>query len=145
MVTIREYFKIVAPFNMKWISLLWSIVVLGFLVLLSDIISSRQSIQPLSSAFVIFYLFWSAISFVSPVILLLRLFRIIRSPASFIYILTGTVNIGVGITGLLYILPAENTRNNTTVLALFLLNMLLGSFIAFDAFIKTIPGFRKER
>jgi len=130
---------------MKWISLLWSIVVLGLLGLLFAIISSRPSIQSLSSSFVIGYISWMAICCVSPIILLLRLFRIIRSSSSFFYILAGTANIAAGVIGFWYILPAENLQNNTVILSLFLLNILLGCFIYFDAFIKTIPGFIKDQ
>ena len=128
---------------MKWVSLLWSVVLLGFLALFFAYISSRPSTSVLSPILLYVTIFWIAVCIVSPIILTLRLLRIILSPASFIYILTGTANLAIGILGIYYIAPADKVGNNMGTLFILSLNTITGCFVYIDAFIKTIPGIRK--
>ena len=128
---------------MKWISLLWSIVLMGLLTLLV-FLSSRPSNATIDPAFGYGLINWIVICVVSPIILTLRLFRVIRSPSSFIYILTGTASIAIGILGLCFIVPGDDFKNKTSIVLILSLNVLIGLFVCIDAFIITIPGFRKN-
>src|SRR5258708_24882168 len=118
---------------MKWLSLLWSIVLLGFLALFFAYISSRPPTGILSPAFGYVTIFWIAVCIISPIILTLRLLRIMPSPSSFIYILTGTANLAIGVLGIGYIAPADIVQNNIGTLSVLLLNILIGCFIYIDA------------
>ena len=130
---------------MKWISLLWSIVLIGLLTLILAHLSSRPSDSIIDPAFGYGLIAWVVVCIVSPIILALRLFRIIRSSSSFIYILTGTASIAIGILGLYFMAPGADYKNKTGILLILLCNVLLGLFVFIDAFIVTIPGFRKDR
>ena len=129
---------------MKWISLLWSIVLLGLLTLILAYLSSRPSDAIIDRAFGYGLTVWIIVCIVSPIILILRLFRIIQSSSSFIYILIGTASIAIGILGLYFIGPGDHFKNKTSILSILSLNVLIGLFIYVDAFVITIPGFRKN-
>jgi len=128
---------------MKWISLLWSIVLMGLLTLLVYL-SSRPSNATIDPAFGYGLIIWMVICVVSPIILMLRLFRLIRSSSSFIYILTGTASIAIGILGLYLVTPSDQFRNKNSILLILSINVLIGLFIYIDAFVITIPGLRKN-
>jgi len=129
---------------MKWISLLWSIVLIGLLTLILAHLSSRPSDSIIDPAFGYGLIAWVVVCIVSPIILALRLFRIIRSSSSFIYILTGTASIAIGILGLYLIVPDDHFRNKNSILLILSINVLIGLFICIDAFVITIPGLRKN-
>ncbi len=129
---------------MKWIKLLWSVVFLGGVALYLAYLSSLASPGKISPAFV-FSLFISiAICIVGPIILLLRLLRILRSPTSFIYILSGTASLALGIFGLYFLAPADNLQKNIGTFIILALNIIIGCFIYTDAFVRTIPGLRND-
>jgi len=130
---------------MKWISLLWSIVLLGVLTLILTYLSSRPADVTIGPAFRYAIIVWIVVCIISPVIVILRLFRIIRSASSFAYVLTGTASIAIGILGLYFMAPGADYKNKTGILLILLCNVLLGLFVFIDAFIVTIPGFRKDR
>jgi len=129
---------------MKWINLLWSIVLLGLLSLIIAYLSSRSSDTIVGPAFGYALIVWIVVCIISPIILILRLLRIIRSSSSFIYILTGTASIAIGIFGLYFLAPGDYFKNKPVILVILSLNVLIGLFVYVDAFIIKIPGFRKE-
>lgn len=129
---------------MKWVYLLWSVVLLGGLALLFSIVSSN-SLGKISPAFELAVITWIVICIVSPVILILRLLRTIRNASSFIYVLMGTANLAIGIIGLSYIIPAKNALTDSIILLVLFLNVLMGAFVYVDIFIKTLPGFTKKQ
>lgn len=128
---------------MKWIYLLWSVVCLGALALFFAWISSRVT-GKIDPTFAWGAIAWFAISVLSPIIILLRLFRIIQTSISFIYILIGTANFVIGILGLYVVIHGAATMMGNTIIVILLLNILIASFIYIDSFIATIPGFRKS-
>lgn len=130
---------------MKWISLLWSVVLLGFIALSIGYVSSRPSQGIIGPAFGYALIVWITVSITSPVVVILRIFRIIRSASSFIYILMGTASICLGMLGLCYIVPTPEIKNKIGILSILSLNTLLGCYIYFDAFVTTIPGLREDR
>ncbi|OJW54560.1 MAG: hypothetical protein BGO55_25540 [Sphingobacteriales bacterium 50-39] len=130
---------------MKWINLLWSIVLLGLLSLILAYLSSRSSDTIVGPAFGYALIAWIVICIISPIILILRLLRVIRSSSSFIYILTGTASIAIGFLGLYFMGPGDYFRNKLAILVIFSLNLLIGLFIYGDAFVKTIPGLQKRK
>ena len=128
---------------MKWVNLLWSVVILGFIILFFARISSHYT-GPLSPGFA-----WAAIAeiviiILSPVILLLRVFRTIKDAGSFGYIFIGTANGVIGITGL-YFAARNSAHVGYLSVILFMLNILIGTFIFTDAFLTTIPGYTKTK
>lgn len=129
---------------MKWLKLLWSVVLLGFWALFLAYLSSRPSTDIINPAFGFIVITWVAICVITPIILVLRLFRVIRSPTSFIYILVGTASLIVGILGIFFVIPAGKVQNNIGTLIILVLNIILGCFIYTDAFVKTVPGLRRE-
>lgn len=129
---------------MKWINLLWSIVLLGSLSLILAFLSSRASDTIVGPAFGYALIVWIVICIVSPIILVLRLFRIIRTSSAFIYILAGTASIAIGILGLYFLAPGDYFKNKTSILGILSLNLLIGLFIFIDSFVKTIPALRNE-
>jgi hypothetical protein len=128
---------------MKWVNLLWSIVLLGFIILFFARLSSRST-GVISAGFGFAAIAWVAIVVVSPIILLLRIFRVIKYATSFIYILTGTANFAIGLPGLYYVIRSA-TQNGYQPAMLLIINVLIGSFIYIDSFIITIPGYRRDK
>jgi hypothetical protein len=57
----------------------------------------------------------------------------------------GTANIAIAVLGLCYVIPAENLRNVSIILVVFFLNMLVGSYVYVDAFVRTLPGITKKQ
>ena len=129
---------------MKWLKLLWSVVLLGFWALFLAYLSSRPSTDIINPAFGFIVITWVAICVVTPIILILRLFHVLRSPTSFIYILVGTASLTIGFLGMLYVIPAGKVQNNIGTLIILALNIIIGCFIYIDAFVRTIPGLRQE-
>jgi len=129
---------------MKWISLLWSIVLLGALTLLIVYMSSRPSQAIIGPAFGYVLIIWFSICIISPIVIVLRLFRIIRSSSSFIYILTGTASLAIGLLGMYFMVLIEKVASHIGMPIVYILNVLIGSYIYTDAFIKPIPGLRKD-
>jgi len=129
---------------MKWLKLLWSVVLLGFLALLISYVSSYPSAGKITPAFWFSIITWIAICIISPIILILRLLRILPSPTSFIYILTGTASLAIGLLGIYYVAPAGKAQNNIGTCVVLALNIFIGCFIYTDTFIKTIPGLRRD-
>jgi hypothetical protein len=129
---------------MKWINLLWSIVLLGLLALILTYLSSRISDVTIGPSFGYGLIVWIIICLVSPIILTLRILRVIVDPSSFVYILTGTANLAIGVLGLYFVYPGGYFRNKQIFILILSVNVLLGLFIYVDAFIRTIPGSRKE-
>jgi len=130
---------------MKWVSLLWSIILLGVLTLILTYLSSQPADVTIGPAFGYAVIVWIIVCIISPIVITLRLFRIIKSASSFVYILTGTASIVIGILGLYFMAPGAGYKNKTGILLILLCNVLLGLFVFFDAFIITIPGLRKAR
>ena len=129
---------------MKWLKLLWSVVLLGFWALVLAYLSSRLSTDIINPAFGFIVVTWVTICVVAPIILFLRLLRVLRSSSSFIYILVGTASLTVGLLGMLYVIPAGKVQNNIGTLIVLALNIIIGCFIYIDAFVKIIPGLRQE-
>ena len=130
---------------MKWISLLWSIVLLGGLALILTYLSSQPADVTIGPALGYAVTVWIVVCIISPIVVILRLFRIIMSGSSFVYILTGTASIAIGVLGIYFIAPSADFKNKNSILLVLLCNVLLGLFIFLDAFIVTIPGFRQDR
>lgn|SRR5260221_13503323 len=128
---------------MKWVNLLWSVVVLGFITLFFARLSTRST-GPISGAVGYAAIVWITILVISPIILLLRIFRAIKNSSFFIYILTGTANFAIGIPGLYFVFHSNVSLGYTTTF-LLLLNILMGSFVYIDTFITTIPGYRTTK
>ena len=128
---------------MKWVNLLWSIVLLAFITLFFARLSSHSTGE-ISAGFGFAAIAWVAIVVVSPIILLLRIFRVIKYATSFIYILTGTANFVIGFSGLYYVFRST-TQNGYQPAMLLITNIIFGSFVYIDSFITPIPGYRKKK
>jgi hypothetical protein len=87
---------------------------------------------------------WIAILVLSPIVLLLRIFRAIKDPGSFGYIFAGTANLAMGITGL-YFVAHNSAHVGFLAVILLILNILIGTVIFTDAFLTAIPGYTKKR
>jgi hypothetical protein len=123
---------------MKWTKLLWSFALIGFLVLLLAVNSSRATdkLGPGFAFFAYMIFMWVAISIFGFIILLLRLFRIIEYRDSFLYIVAGTGSVIFGGLGLMAIFISKTRGNVFPYVAAFDLNILFSAFVFWEAFIK---------
>jgi len=96
----------------------------------------------LDSRFILFILAWGITLISSPVILFLRLLRVIPERDSFLYILTGTINCFVGLYGLTELLSLGFSRDVYQEMVLLLFDVLMAAFVFVDAFVREIPGLR---
>jgi hypothetical protein len=126
---------------MKWVNLLWSIVLLGLITFFFTWLDSHNT-GVISAGFGFAVIAWVVFWIISPIILFLRIFRIIKYATGFIYIFTGTANIAIGLSGLCFILHSTVRKDYPTTI-LLMINVLIGLFIFTDSFIITIPGYRR--
>lgn len=121
---------------MRWIKLLWSIVLFGSIILLFAIISSKatDNLGPSFAFFSWMVIVWIGVSIFSLVVLILRLLRIVQSD-SFLYILAGTGSLIFGFGGLFYIIASD--LNSFPYIAVFGLTLLLSGYIFWGAFKNT--------
>jgi len=129
--------------SLKYQKLLWSFVIIGA-VTLFFVWRLHPSHSDLGYGFDLWVLFMIAVwitIIASPIVLLLRLLRIIKNRESFGYILTASVNLCVGTYGL-WQLAGSHMKNDFYILV-HLGNLLLSLFIFTDTFIKKLPGIRR--
>jgi hypothetical protein len=127
---------------MKWVNLLWSLVIVASCTLFCIWINPRSA-GPLGAGFSFAVLAWAACILISPVVLLMRILRVMENADTFIYIFMGTANLAIGILGV-YAEVHSRTPFDFQVIACLAINLLIGGFAFFDTFIKTIPGYRKK-
>ena len=128
----------------KWLKLLYSTVIAGaFTVFFMTRDHSRFT--TLDSRFVLFLLAWGITIISSPIILVLRLVRLIPDSGSFMYILTGTINCFIGTYGLFELFRMGYSNDLYQEALLLTANVLVAAFILFDSFVKEIPGFRVRK
>ena len=101
---------------------------------------AEHSLGPLSPVFGSAVVVWIVCIIISPILLLLRIFRVIKTSDSFIYIFMGTTNLLIGVAGLYNALD-HAAKIYYSFIALAGINVLFGLFIFIDAFIRTIPGY----
>jgi hypothetical protein len=128
---------------MKWVYLFWSAVLLTGMALFVVRIAERSA-GPLSPVFSFEMIACIASTLITPVVLLLRIFRVIKSPHSFIYIFMGAANLMIGIASL-YSALDHDTNVYYGFIVLAWLNILFGLFIFIDAFVRTIPGYKRSK
>ena len=131
--------------SFKYQKLLWSFVLITAMTLFF-IRNSYHSQSDLGSGFDLWVWFMIA-SFVnimvSPIVIVLRLLRVIKNQESFGYILTGAINLCVGGYGLFQLIGTTPHRNNYFLFIIYISNLLFFLFIFIDVFIEELPGIRK--
>jgi hypothetical protein len=128
----------------KFLKLLCSAIIAGaFSVFFMTRDHSRYT--TLDSRFVLFLLAWGITIISSPIILTLRLIRLIPERGSFLYILTGTVNCFIGGYGLFELFRMGYSSDLYQEALLLTLNLLIAAFILIDSFVREIPGFPFRR
>lgn len=132
--------------SFKMQKLLWSFVLIGA-VTLFVIWRFYHNQSPLGYGFDLWVLF-IMMSFltllISPIIVLLRLLRVIKNKESFGYILIGSINFCIGASGLYFEPYTHIQRGYYGLLIMYIVNLLIFVFIFTDTFIKAVPGLRKE-
>jgi hypothetical protein len=124
----------------KWLRLLYSAIIAGaFAVFFMTRDHSRFT--TIDSRFILFLLAWGITIISSPVILVLRLIRLIPDSGSLMYILTGTINCFIGSYGLFELFRMGYSSDLYQEALLLTANVLVAAFILFDSFVKEIPGF----
>jgi hypothetical protein len=127
---------------MKWVNLLWSLVIVASCTVFCIWINPRST-GPLGAGFGFAVLAWAACILISPVVLLMRILRVMKKAENFIYIFMGTANLAIGLLGV-YAEVHSQTHFDFQVIACLAINLLFGGFAFVDTFIKTIPGCRKK-
>jgi hypothetical protein len=127
---------------MKWVNLLWSLVIVASFTIFCIWINPRTT-GPLGAGFSFAVLASAACILISPVILLTRITRITKNADGFVYIFMGTANLAIGILGV-YAEVRSRTPFDFQVIACLTINLLFGGFAFVDTFVKTIPGYRRK-
>ena len=131
--------------SLKWQKLLWSFVAIGAIALFFSW-QAYPSTDTLGYGFDlwVFALIASfACAIISPIVILLRLFRIIKNRESFGYIFIGTFNFCVGVYGVFQLAGMHLQRNNYILFVVFIVSLLCFGFIFTDTFIKERRGVGK--
>jgi hypothetical protein len=87
------------------------------------------------SLFFYAYIIWIIVSICTVAMFVLRLFKVIRNPNSFAYILLGTLNLAMGSLGL-YQIYAGWWANPFPYNLILVLNILSSGIICYDVFIR---------
>ena len=130
--------------SFKWLKLIWSIVFMG-IVSVFYFVRVRNSQPDLGSGFQVFALSLAVgtISIiVSPVFIVLRLFRIIRDREFAMYILLIVINCFLSILGVIYLFAA---RFNWPLFVRIVFVALFAGLMIVDAFFKEFPDLRTEK
>lgn len=128
----------------KWLKLSGSAIIAGTLTVFF-MTRDHSRYTTIDSRFVLFLLAWGITIISSPIILFLRLIRLIPDRASFLYILTGTVNCFIGCYGLLELFRMGYSSDLYQEALLLTANVLMAAFILFDSFVKEVPGLRVRK
>lgn len=128
----------------KWLKLLYSTAIAVALTVFF-MTRDHSRFTTLDSRFVLFLLAWGITIIASPIILALRLIRLIPDNGSFMYILTGTINGFIGSYGLFELFKMGYSSDLYQEALLLTANVLVATFILFDSFVKEIPGFRMRK
>ena len=123
---------------MKWVNLIWSVVLLGALSLLIAVLSSNAT-GVIAPWFVYTVFIWIVICICSPIVFILRLTRQIKNAGSFLYILTGMANLAIGIIGHICLFKVSISQSVFLSRVVLTLNLLLACFIFVDAFVIPPP------
>ena len=121
---------------MKWRNLFLAVVGLALLVLVFSAIfeNSNSKLGNSFNLFTIFVLFWTVTSFISPIIVGIRLFRKMKMQNSFLYIFLSVLNLYFGGYGITKLLSSTVQKDFHTAFFLLLLNLIWGGFIFIDVF-----------
>jgi hypothetical protein len=125
--------------SLKWQKLLWSAIVLLALGLLYNRCDNRN--ESLFGMFGLLLMSWSITIWMSAIVLILRLFRLLGRE-NFIYIFTGSTSLILGIWET-YINIFSPGKIDAFWLSIGLLTLGISIFILIDVFVEEIPGFRK--
>ena len=127
---------------MKWVNLLWSLVIVASCTLFCIWINPRST-GPLGAGFSFAVLAWAACILISPVVLLMRILRVMKKADNFVYILLGTANLAIGLLGM-YAELHSPPKLDYQVIACITINIIFGCFVFVDTFIMTIPGYQRK-
>ena len=131
----------------KWQKLLWSIVLLGALIVIS-VWKTSNFPRELGDRFDLFGIFisaWFLTLIVSPVLIIFRLFRIFVGRESFFYIFIGLLNLFFAVIFFYEVISDRVISNDAFQSIAALINLISIIFISLDVFIVEIPGIRKTR
>jgi hypothetical protein len=124
---------------MKWVNLLWSFIVIGVIAFLLELLAAHSTSKLAAVAANVFVI-WVMISAISPIVLALRLFRVIRTNGSFWYIFIGTANLVLGIAAAIYVLFGKAMPLDYLFALTIGFNLFTATYIFIDVFKKAIPG-----
>ena len=119
--------------NLRWLKILWSLVII-FAITLFAYLRYTHTYHVIN--FSIFrYFIWPYAILLSVIVLILRLFKLGISQASFMYILIGTMNFCIGLVGA-YIVAASDSPVGISNHAIFYANLFIAIIIFVDVFRK---------
>lgn len=131
--------------SLKYQKLLWAFVVIVAVVLffMWRFYPSKSDLGYGFDLWVLFMICSVAIILISPIVILLRLTRIIKGRESFGYILIGSLNICLGGYGLFELIVSHIQHGFYGLLLMRVANLSFASFIFIDTFVKEIPSLIK--
>lgn len=125
---------------MKWQKLLWSFIIIYSLFFsirwrFSLHFSEKGFSMP---EFVIYVLVLFLLSFVNPIVIILRLRNFIRKAESFLYIFLASLNLSISMIGLYYLFGGHSFKLFGVYSYLIPLNGICSLLMFYDIFIKSM-------